>query len=387
MKKLSELRVLLVADSHKVMLKDSFKSGLYPEIVKIFDSLFGSTKICFGDKTNVFDNKNLSDLKQSLVKSEFKHRLINKLLHFIQIFLGRNLYFEKYFYRHLLDNIKFEYDLVIVITSTPHAGVLGYLVAEKLGIPFVILEHKTHYQRGLIRFWHKKLIKHVQLAAKIVAPVSEPLEISLKKFNPDIKTNVVYNPISSDMFETISLPLTSRLNDFTQGIYCFGAWTTWRKIKRLDLLLDAFSELKLKSKKKYKLIIGGSSVKNENIIRMNQDPDILFLGSLSREDIHALSAFVDCCIVCSDHETFGLPIAEAMAQGTPVIATKSGGIENLIDQSSGLVIERDDLYALVNAMKFVSEKKLFQKKKIQQYAKDKFSSEAIKKIWSNLLSH
>ena len=97
MKKISELRVLLVADSHKVMLKDSFKSGLYPEIVKIFDSLFGSTKICFGDKTNVFDNKNLSDLKQSLVKSEFKHRLINKLLHFIQIFLGRNLYFEKYF--------------------------------------------------------------------------------------------------------------------------------------------------------------------------------------------------------------------------------------------------------------------------------------------------
>lgn len=387
MTKLSYLRVLLVADSGSVMREDSFKSGLYPEIFRIFQSLFGNTKICFGDDTIVFDNHELSNLKRISKKLGLKQRVINRLLHFIEIFIGRNIYIEKYFYRHLLNNLTFEFDLVVSITSTSHAGVLGYLISKKLDIPFIILEHKTHYQRGLIRFWHKRLIRHVQLSAKIVAPVSESLEKCLKKFNPNIKTQVVYNPIGSEMFETTSSPLMSKLNDFTNGCYCFGSWTTWRKIKRLDLLLDAFSDLKLKSERPCKLIVGGSSVNAEQISRMSKDPDILFLGSLGRQDIHSLSAFVDCCVVCSDHETFGLPIAEAMAQGTPVIATKSGGVEDLIDESLGLVIKHDDLHALVNAMKFMTKKKVFSKKKIKQFARDKFSSEAIKKIWSNLLSN
>ena len=387
MTKLSDLRVLLVADSGSVMSEESFKSGLYPEIFKIFQSLFGKTKICFGDDTIVYDNHELSNVKRKSKKSGLKERVINRLLHFLEIFIGRNTYTEKYYYRHLLNNLMFEFDLVVSITSTSHAGVLGYLISKKFGIPFIILEHKTHYQRGLIRFWHKRLIRHVQLSAKIVAPVSESLEISLKKFNPGIKTQVVYNPIGLEMFENISSPLMSRLNDFANDNYCFGAWTTWRKIKRLDLLLDAFSELKLKSERPCKLIVGGSSVNAEQVSRMRKDPDILFLGPLDRQEIHSLSAFVDCCVVCSDHETFGLPIAEAMAQGTPVIATKSGGVEDLIDESRGLVIKSDNLPALVIAMKLMTEKNFFSNSKIKQFARDKFSSESIRKIWLNLLSN
>ena len=70
------------------------------------------------------------------------------------------------------------------------------------------------------------------------------MEKCLKKFNPDINTQVIYNPIGAEMFEKPSSEITAKLNNFTNGNFCFGAWTTWRKIKRLDILLDAFSNFR-----------------------------------------------------------------------------------------------------------------------------------------------
>ena len=287
-----------------------------------------------------------------------------------------------------IKKFKSEFDLVISISSTSNSGVLGCLISKKLGIPFIILEHMTLYQRKLIRFWHKRFLRKVQNLAKIIAPVSEPLDASLKKFNPNINTCVIYNPISDFMFENTTSDLSSHLKDFAGGSFCFGAWTTWRKIKRLDLLLGAFSEFKLKSRKSCKLIVGGKFADKKLVYKMKKDPDILFLGALSRKDINVLSAFIDCCILCSDHETFGLPIAEAMAKGKPVIATKCGGIENLIDDSLGLVIEKNDLGSLVKAMDYVSRENLFSSHKIKTFAQNSdifFSQFSIKQVHSYMI--
>ena len=385
MKNLNNLKVLMVADSSSVMQKKSFKSGLYPEIFKIFHSLFGSAKICFCDELKVFDFRDISYLGNSSTNRKIKLSLAVRILRYLEIFIGRNLYFEKSRYRHLLKNIELEFDLVISITSSFHSGVLGYLISKNLKTSFIILEHKTHYQRNLVRFWHKRLIKYVQQEAAIIAPVSKPLETAIKKFNPKIKTHVVHNPIGNEMFKPSSSRLISKLQDFSNGSYCFGAWTTWRKIKRLDLLLDAFSEIRINSKKSFKLIVGGKTSDAYLISRMNNDPDILFLGALTRDDIRAISGFVDCCVICSDHETFGLPISEAMAQGTPVIATRSGGVEGLIDQTLGIVIEKDNLNYLVDAMKLIT-KRNYSAKKIKDFAEAKFGTDAIKQIWSNVIS-
>jgi len=291
---LRNLRVLLVANSSELMHEDSFKSDLYPEIFKIFYKLFGNSKICFCNEVQIFDYKQLSDLKKISRKSNFKNKIINLILHFFEFLFGKNFYTEKIRYRQLLNKIKkfnSEFDLVISISSTSNSGVLGCLISKKLGIPFIILEHMTLYQRKLIRFWHKRFLRKVQNLAKIIAPVSEPLDASLKKFNPNINTCVIYNPISDFMFENTTSDLSSHLKDFAGGSFCFGAWTTWRKIKRLDLLLGAFSEFKLKSRKSCKLIVGGKFADKKLVYKMKKDPDILFLGALSRKDINVLSAF------------------------------------------------------------------------------------------------
>ena len=385
MKKFSNFNVLIVANDSYLLNKQNFKSGLYPELYKIFDSLFGTTKICFCNEEKLFDindiqNKKFSSKKLNLIKIFFEY-----FLRFIELIFGRNFYIENLRYRNLFKNFDYKFDIIIAISSTTNSGVLASLISKKFKKPYIILEHMTYYQRGIIRFWHKKLLKEVQSSATLVAPVSEPLELTLKKFNQKIKTSVVYNPIGSNMFEPPNSDLISHVKEFAKGSFCFGAWTVWRDIKRLDLLLDSFAKLKLQSNTKCKLIIGGRSVSENLIAKMKEDKDILFLGRLNREQIHSLSAFVDCCVIPSDHETFGLPIAEAMSQGTPVISTKSGGVEDLIDQSMGIVVNRDDGLSLKNAMALVINNYDFSSQKIKQFAKDNFSYEVIKQRWSNLL--
>ena len=59
---------------------------------------------------------------------------------------------------YLADIIGFLFkNLIISITSSANSGVLSCLISNQLGAPFIILEHKTHYQRNLIRFSHKRL--------------------------------------------------------------------------------------------------------------------------------------------------------------------------------------------------------------------------------------
>lgn len=386
MANLKKFNVLLIADSNSVMLPKSFKSGLYPEVFKIFDSLFGSTNICFLNDFNLYDRNTIKDLKESSSQLNLKKIFFNRLLIFVELFVGRTLFLEKIRYRYLLDKIQSDFDLVVAITSSPHSGVVACLISKKLNIPFVIFDHKTHYQRNLIRFNHKRLIKQVQKSAKFLVPVSEAMETTLKKFNPDIRTRVIHNPISPKMFLKARGQLSTSLTKFANGSFCFAAWTTWRKIKRLDLLLDAFKELRLKSNIPCKLIVGGSSVSKNLENRMKDDKDILFLGSLDREDIHTLSGFIDCCVICSDHETFGLPIAEAMAQGTPIISTNHGGVENMINKSLGIVVKRGDLNSLSEAMLSILRNNYFCSKKIKLFAKENFHSSVIRAKWLNLLS-
>ena len=49
-------------------------------------------------------------------------------------------------------------------------------------------------------------------------------------------------------------------------------------------------------------------------------------------------------------ESFGLSIAEAMSCGIPIIATKTGGITELVDKNSGILVEPKNAIELASAI-------------------------------------
>jgi glycosyltransferase involved in cell wall biosynthesis len=80
--------------------------------------------------------------------------------------------------------------------------------------------------------------------------------------------------------------------------------------------------------------------------------DIFFVKSLPYRELVNYYRDSDVFVFPSVwNEPFGMPVIEAMACGIPVVATKSGGIPELIeDGRSGLLVDRDDSDALADAI-------------------------------------
>lgn len=70
----------------------------------------------------------------------------------------------------------------------------------------------------------------------------------------------------------------------------------------------------------------------------------VFTGLLSGQDLSEAFASADVFVMPSETETLGFVVLEAMASGVPVVATRSGGIPDLVQHEiTGLLYEPGDM--------------------------------------------
>lgn len=78
---------------------------------------------------------------------------------------------------------------------------------------------------------------------------------------------------------------------------------------------------------------------------------VSFLGSMEHDKLLQHYWDADIVVLPSLSETFGMPLVEAMATETPVIATRIEGMIDVVDENqTGLLIEPDNADALANAV-------------------------------------
>ena len=79
---------------------------------------------------------------------------------------------------------------------------------------------------------------------------------------------------------------------------------------------------------------------------------VQFLGALPRERVVELFAAADASILSSTWENFPHTVVEALAVGTPVIATATGGVGEVVqDVENGLLVPLGDSRALGDAIR------------------------------------
>ncbi len=88
------------------------------------------------------------------------------------------------------------------------------------------------------------------------------------------------------------------------------------------------------------------------VAELDLDGRVRFLGPLGRDEVLTLFRAADASLVTSSWENFPHTVVEALAVGTPVIATSVGGVPELVrDGVNGLLVPPGDVEAVARAIR------------------------------------
>ena len=242
-------------------------------------------------------------------------------------------------------------DIIHAHTAHP-AGWVAMWLSRKYRIPYVITEHMGPFPFKDYLLPSGKLSKWLQQPywnSSCNIAVGPPQKNVLRKWKiPHLK--YIPNLTNEDFFKP-DLNQNIHSQDFT-----FFSLSAQVPIKGIPYLLEAFRLLINKSKK-VRLKIGGYGPEMQNYKNIARklfiSEQVEWLGSLSREE--ALREFQKCnsFVLPSLHENLPLVLLEAIACGKPVIGTRCGGPESIINENNGLLAEPGDSNSLYQAMEYM----------------------------------
>ena len=137
--------------------------------------------------------------------------------------------------------------------------------------------------------------------------------------------------------------------------------------KNITTIIDSFFILKNQYNITHKLVIvggrhlsGHTKMIEEKIANLNLSKDIIITSYIEENDMPAVYNLADLLIFPSLLEGFGLPVAEAMKCGTPVIASNLPVMAEVADGAAILVDSYNAELFATNALKILKNQKLEQ---------------------------
>jgi glycosyltransferase involved in cell wall biosynthesis len=123
--------------------------------------------------------------------------------------------------------------------------------------------------------------------------------------------------------------------------------------KNIQGLLMGFFKLKKKGIKQKLVIVGKKGLRYREVLEttshLGLQGDVIFTGYVPEADLVQLYNESDMFVFPSLHEGFGLPPLEAMACGTPVVASNASSLVEVIDDA-GLTVDTQNPDTLAGAM-------------------------------------
>ena len=259
-------------------------------------------------------------------------------------------------------------------------GIFGLYYKYFRGIPYGITEHWSRYLPVTGNYgggFRKILTKRVVSKANFVSTVTENLHQAmvshgLKNDNYFVLPNVVAQEFYSEVEnKNKEKPFTfvhlSSFEDKSKNIS--GIIRVIEKLSRerddflFKIIGDGmdFNELKAYAK---------DTISNKNLIE--------FTGLLEGDNLVKELSQADVMVIFSNYENFPVVINEAFVLGLPVIATRVGGIPEMVDADSGILISPEDEEALTGVMEqFLNHDIIFDKEKIKAKYRRRFSLESV----------
>ncbi|RLC49769.1 MAG: glycosyltransferase family 4 protein, partial [Candidatus Cloacimonadota bacterium] len=254
--------------------------------------------------------------------------------------------------------------------------------ASKTGIPYVITVHGTDLMGYKKDERYHKFAREAAANAKKIITISRQVHREATEIFAEFKKKFVLNSNGFDdkIFRTKTVDKKELLQSFgiekiPQKIVSFVG--KFAHFKGVDILIKAARIVSDKIPDVAFLLAGDGELRSE-LEKMKKDLELnnlYFLGHQNQETVASIYNIADISVVPSRVEPFGLVAIEALACGTPVVATNAGGLPDFINEKVGNLVEMDNPQALANAI-------IFELENNTKKTKGKFAAEYAKKNYS-----
>lgn len=117
--------------------------------------------------------------------------------------------------------------------------------------------------------------------------------------------------------------------------------------KNVDFLIRSLAEFKKSYGKPFRMLMVGEGAHRVSYEKLCEalgiKDEVIFTGALPNEETAAYFAAADAFLFASRTETQGIVVLEAFAGGTPVLAVRASGVEDLVtDRVDGLLTNEDN---------------------------------------------
>ena len=246
--------------------------------------------------------------------------------------------------KRLLDDE--EFDVVHMhepLFPVPPVAALRFSKALNVGTFHAYARRSRGYRgfRPLLKRWYGNL--HGKIA------VSKPAAELVARYYPgDFK--IIPNGIDLAHFSADALPF-ERFMDGKLNILFVGRM---EMRKGLRFLLAAFARLKWEYPQLRLIVVGPGRLDaaSERILGERYVEDVEVIGGVPYDDLPRYYRTADIfCSPATGGESFGIVLLEAMAAGTPVLASNIPGYAGVVDNGeTGLLFEPKDEVSLANAI-------------------------------------
>ncbi len=175
-------------------------------------------------------------------------------------------------------------------------------------------------------------------------------EEEIKQLFPKAKVKIIPNGINMEEFSTINFyskaELVKKFTGKTMNVEkLLISMSRLHKKKGLDILLKAFKKVK-ETNHNTILLIAGDDFGEKNHLQklvkeLELENNVYFIGHIAGQDRIDFFANADVFVLPSHNENFGMVYAEAMASGTPVVASTNTPWKEVEEFSIGKWVEND----------------------------------------------
>lgn len=290
-----------------------------------------------------------------------------KVLTYLKFFLS---------FRAIAKEISNEDFDVIHIHGSVFQASFGRWLAHKRAIPYFVTEHTGPFSKISGNPIFKSLSKRVIENAKALFTVSDDLyqQILASGIKPK-RQLTTYNPVDTNLFNLDSSVARQKAFIFVGRLENYKG--ALRVLKAFHLNNIAFPDWKLN-------IIGdGPEMPDlENYTKDNGlEKSVFLFGKMSKAQIAEEFKKASIFVYPSEHETFGLVIAEAMSAGLPVIVGNETAPPEFVDSTQGLTVPPNNIESIGVAMSEVhASLNKYSDKEIRRKVIDQFSFKAFGKV-------